>query len=246
MQMAIERFRKFTNFQLVIFFQFSIIFIFMLLTILASVWNEPETKKNNQNAAEENFNIGMLHLKGSGVPKNNVKAYEYFERSAEEGFSEAQYWMGRLLGGRLNWLEITKDQKQAVHWYLKASNQGHLASQLFLGRRYYQGDGVPKDFAEAKRWYFEAAKQGDAGAYYFLGVASNDSRYEYMWLWLASNSKSLIPNAVPKEINTELHEVGLKLTQQETIDARYWALSWICTWGNNGSQKLKIQCPQSL
>jgi TPR repeat protein len=242
MLMTVDRIRRFSNFEFVIFFQFSIIVFVALLTFLSTIWNEPEPHGNNQRAGESTFNLAMMYLKGDGVPRDNVQAFKYLKTSAEDGFAESQYWMGRLLGGRKNWYEIRKDQERAVYWYLKASEQGHLASQLFLGRRYFHGDGVSKDFAEAKKWYIEAAKQGDAGAYYFLSLTSKGTGNEFMWLWLASKSKSLIPNAIPKEAKIDLQRLGSNLTQQETVDARYRALAWICKWGTQDAHQLKVQC----
>jgi TPR repeat protein len=242
MSITVDRIKRFSNFEFVVFFQFSIMVVVAFLVFLASVWDELEPNQNNQRAGTANFNLAMMYIKGDVVPRDNVKAFQFLKTSAEDGFAESQYWMGRLLGGRKNWFEITKDQKRAVYWYLKASEQGHLASQLFLGRRYYQGDGVPKSLAEAKRWYVEAAKQGDAGAYYWLGLVSKGTSNEYMWLWLASKSKSLIPNVVSKEAKNDLQKLGSKLSLQEIIDAKYKALAWICAWGTQESHQLKIQC----
>jgi uncharacterized protein len=58
----------------------------------------------------------------------------------------------------------------------KKAEQGEAVAQRNLGRKYRQGDGVPrnstettKDFAEAVKWWRMAADQGDAEAQFWLG-----------------------------------------------------------------------------
>lgn len=41
--------------------------------------------------------------------------------------------------------------------------------QFHLGRRYTDGDGVPKDTMEAAKWYRMAAEQGHTEAQFCLG-----------------------------------------------------------------------------
>ncbi|MBR6435151.1 MAG: SEL1-like repeat protein, partial [Thermoguttaceae bacterium] len=48
-------------------------------------------------------------------------------------------------------------------------------SQLYLtGKRYYEGDGVPKDYAEAVKWFRKAAELGNAKAQYSLAWCYTD------------------------------------------------------------------------
>ena len=52
-----------------------------------------------------------------------------------------------------------------------AAEQGNITAQLFLGRAYADGEGVPKDNGEAARWYCQAAGQGDLEGQYRFGLA---------------------------------------------------------------------------
>lgn len=50
------------------------------------------------------------------------------------------------------------------------AEQGDVASQYYLGLRYYKGDGVKQDYAKAALWWAKAAGQGEATAQFRLGV----------------------------------------------------------------------------
>ena len=47
--------------------------------------------------------------------------------------------------------------------------QTESAAQFDLGKKYLQGDGVPKDSTEAVKWFRKAAEQNNPFAQYFLG-----------------------------------------------------------------------------
>eukprot|EP00613_Pedinella_sp_CCMP2098_P018378 CAMPEP_0171758408 /NCGR_PEP_ID=MMETSP0991-20121206/46256_1 /TAXON_ID=483369 /ORGANISM="non described non described, Strain CCMP2098" /LENGTH=44 /DNA_ID= /DNA_START= /DNA_END= /DNA_ORIENTATION= len=40
----------------------------------------------------------------------------------------------------------------AVHWYVKAADQGHVRAQFNLGILYQEGEEVAQDVNEAVRW----------------------------------------------------------------------------------------------
>jgi TPR repeat protein len=59
---------------------------------------------------------------------------------------------------------------EAVKWYRKAVEQGHIKAQYSLGQCYGKGQGVPQDYFEAAKWYRKAAERGDACAQQDLAV----------------------------------------------------------------------------
>ena len=61
-------------------------------------------------------------------------------------------------------LGVPKNDAEAVKWYRKAAQQGHVMAQVYLGFMYDNGYGVPENDAEALKWYRKAADQGDAYA----------------------------------------------------------------------------------
>ncbi len=67
------------------------------------------------------------------------------------------------------WRKVMSDLEAATHL-----ENGR--SQLRLGLRYRDGDGLPKDFKEAAKWFREAASQGIALAQFELGEALSAGR----------------------------------------------------------------------
>ncbi|KAG0069244.1 hypothetical protein BGZ89_003263 [Linnemannia elongata] len=79
-------------------------------------------------------------------------------RSAQQGFSTAQYVVGdRYEKGR----DVVQDVSKAIEWYTIAAEQGHITAQLRLGWFYANSKGVPKNDAKALVWYLKTAEQGD-------------------------------------------------------------------------------------
>ena len=55
---------------------------------------------------------------------------------------------------------VPQDYVQALSWYQKAAEQGHLGAQTNLGVLYYKGSGVKKDYVEADKWFSIASAGG--------------------------------------------------------------------------------------
>jgi hypothetical protein len=86
------------------------------------------------------------------------------------------------------------DEAQAVQWYLKAANHGHVAAQTNLGARFASGSGVAADLTQAVQWFRRAAEKGDPSAQFNLGVlyangqgVAQDPAEAYVWLALAAS-----------------------------------------------------------
>jgi TPR repeat protein len=61
-------------------------------------------------------------------------------------------------------LRIEGKMIEAHDLYLSAAKQGHVDSQLELGRMHASGLGVPQDFSKAHFWYDIAVQNGSSGA----------------------------------------------------------------------------------
>ena len=83
--------------------------------------------------------------------------------AAKRGDVEAQFKLGLIYGGLLF------EDVEAVKWFRKAAEQGHMESQVMLGYQYLTGKGLLEDNTEAVKWFTKAAEQGSADAQYALG-----------------------------------------------------------------------------
>jgi hypothetical protein len=118
-------------------------------------------KKENKSKAIEAFKA-----------KRYDETYRLFMKSDLED-REVQYLMGHLYGSGHG---VLRNEFEAVKWFRKAAEQGHLSAQVFLGMRYANGQGVVKDEYEAIKWFRKAADLGDVFSLYKLGDMYENGR----------------------------------------------------------------------
>lgn len=81
---------------------------------------------------------------------NYQTALQVWQRQADQGDAEAQYYVGQIYEQGLG---TDPDYAKAAFWYEKAAAQNHRAAQISLGNLYEQGLGVPADPTTALKWY---------------------------------------------------------------------------------------------
>ena len=120
------------------------------------------------------------------------QAVEWYSKSAEQGFAEAQYELGGmyLLGG-----VIEKDEDLGVEWLMKASDQGFAAAQFEVGNLYLSGAKLEQDSdlgldllkTAANERHVPAQKQ--LGTMYFQGRGvEKDLVQAHVWFSIANLS----------------------------------------------------------
>ena len=117
--------------------------------------------------AEAQFNLGVMHYYGEGIPKDDGQAVFWYRKAAEQGVAEAQFNLGFMYA---NGEGVPEDDRQAVFWFRKAAEQGVAPAQTNLGTMYAVGRGVAEDDRQAVFWVRKAAEQGYAPAQTKLGV----------------------------------------------------------------------------
>ena len=83
-------------------------------------------KVTKEESPESLFELGLNYLNGRndslGIYMNKEKGIALIRRSAEQGYTEAQY----NLGSAYYFGEgVLQDYTQAVYWWRKAAEQGH-------------------------------------------------------------------------------------------------------------------------
>ena len=138
--------------------------------------------------AKSEFRLGYMYAKAKGVDKDEKKAREWYEKSANKGNSSAQFNLGTLL--RFD------DVDESVKWLKKAANNGHAPAQNNLGVMYKLGHiggwGNPD---EALKWYMMAAEGGNkAGQVNVCAIYYNKGAHKYneakIWCERAKNQGS--------------------------------------------------------
>ena len=83
--------------------------------------------------AEYNYKRGKASFDGEVFDN----AFKYFQLAAEQGYMEAQFWLGKMYEEGKG---VPASKKHANKWYAKAAEQGHAAAQYKLAD-YYLTEG---------------------------------------------------------------------------------------------------------
>lgn len=117
---------------------------------------------------EENYQHGLDYYNGDNeLPRDYVKAVDFFWKAAEKEHMKGQYNLGVMC---VRGYGTDQDDDEACRFFRKASEQGCAEAQYNLGIMYIKGWGVPKNDGEAVTWFRKAAQQHLAPAQYALGL----------------------------------------------------------------------------
>lgn len=147
-------------------------------------------KKIPDNALAQYY-IGKMHLQGRGTEKDRNKAIEWFKKSSDNDFTDAQCMLGILY-------TVDKNYTQAIQLLHKAAEKNHAEAQHSLGNMYCNGEGVGKNDAEGARWFKKSAENGNTYGmtdyaillYRGRGVPQNVQE-AYRWLKKAADAGNL-------------------------------------------------------
>ena len=87
-------------------------------------WEKPKSQ----------FRLGSLYYNGDVVERNLEKAKYWFEKSAEQGDSDAQVSLGSMY---LYGEGVEQDLEKARYWIEKSVEQGNSNAQCILGLLYW-------------------------------------------------------------------------------------------------------------
>jgi len=140
--------------------------------------------------AKAQYLVGKIYIEGTGVKKDTKQAYEWFSKSADQGYGASRYELGKMFADGNG---VRQNYYTAAKWYrLAATFNNNADAQFRLGELHFNGRGVEHDYGKAIAYYTKAAGQGHAAAQYLLGAVyqegwgvSKDLITAYMWLKLA-------------------------------------------------------------
>ena len=115
--------------------------------------------QENQESAEELYNLGWSFAHGDAGRKDYVMAVRYWRKAAAMGHAGAECSLGNAFARGEG---VEQDYTVAVKYWRRAAEQGHSGAQRCLGYAYAHGQGVKKDNDEALIWYGKAKAQGDS------------------------------------------------------------------------------------
>ena len=116
--------------------------------------------------ARAQHNVGVLHLRGLGLKKNEKAAFEWFSRAAKQDFARAQHNLGWMYQ---NGIHVERNIEQARQFYEAAAEKRFTLSEERLGEILYNN----KDYKRARVILLRAARKGDRRAQFLLGEIFN-------------------------------------------------------------------------
>jgi len=204
----------------------------------------------DQGLAVAQWQLGRMYAKGDGVPRNDLRAFEYFGRIANSHADDSPYSPeARLVASAFVALaqyyldgipnsDVKADPTRARELLSYAASYfGDPEAQYSLGRLYL--DGIPRDPRQAGRWLALAANKGQHQAQAVLGHmlfkgehVPRQAARGLMWLTLACE------NAAPSEKwITDLCAAAFKqASDEERAMARILMQHWVTERWSRGSE----------
>ena len=112
--------------------------------------------------ARAQHNVGVLHLRGLWLKKNEKAAFEWFRRAAKQDFDRAQHNLGWMYQ---NGIHVERNMEQAKKFYEAAAEKRFTLSEKRLGEILYNN----KDYQRARVILLRAARKGDRRSQFLLG-----------------------------------------------------------------------------
>ena len=221
-------------------------------------------KEAAQGYDKSQYALGWMYWTGTGVDKNSLHAYRWFEPSAKQGNVYAQYCLAQWYDKGKNyekareWCEkaaekdlglaynllgtyyhngrgVNKDYKKAMELYLKAADKGVIYAMGNIGILYQNGLGVKRDYAQAEEWYRKALKKDPKYESIKKQLAELEELQNPQRLVEASLDKQLSSS---KKVNKNLFAVIIGNEQYEEESAVPYA--------ENDAKVMKNYCLQTL
>ncbi len=109
--------------------------------------------------------LGIWYNCGVVVPQDYLLAFEWYSKSAEQGYMSALSNLGYLY---LKGKGVERDISKAVELFTKGVENNHAGCLYKLGQLYHNGDGVEKNMEKAFSLLYRASELGYAPAKYLL------------------------------------------------------------------------------
>jgi TPR repeat protein len=133
----------------------------------ALFWLSLAAEHNNP---EADTMLGLLSEQGRIVKQDWMKAFQFYQRGADQGNAIAQTGLGKIYLDPSKGVVKSPDYTMAMKYFTMAAYQNEPESEYDLGFMYYTGMGVKQDYAGAVSWFTKSANQGNSAAASFLGT----------------------------------------------------------------------------
>lgn len=119
--------------------------------------------------AESQYEIGRVYSNGWHIECDQVKAMEWFLKSAKQKHVLSSVLVGLEYYQSLFGISPV-DYEKAYKFLMNAAEQGEPESQFLIGLMSYNGHGIERDYDEAAHWYALASEKKHIEALWNFGV----------------------------------------------------------------------------
>lgn len=121
----------------------------------------------DKGSARAAFSLGLMAMRGHGMPMSTETCEKWWVRSARGGFPEAQYQLGFMYH---QGLRGPRNPELVARLWSLAAAQGQGDAMYGLGFMYRAGDGVARDGKKSLKMFTDAVGLGHPGAAYEAGL----------------------------------------------------------------------------
>jgi exopolysaccharide production negative regulator len=192
------------------------------------------------------WKLGRMYAEGDGVTQNDLKAFEYFRRIADDhaddnpNTRQARFVANAFVALGHYYLEgiprtkVRRDPERAREMFAYAASYFRDSdAQYYLARLYLDGVGAPHDPRQAARWFGLSAQKGMCKAQAMLGAmlftgdhVPRQAARGLMWLTLAKDAAK-DSSATDRTWINRLYDNAF---HQATEDERALALVYLRHW----------------
>ena len=144
-----------------------------------------------QNDPQAHTLLGRIYAEGAGVPRDELKAAQWYQKGAELGDTEAMFALGVILASGT---AVKKDHDGAAQMFEQAARRGHAFAHYNLALLFLSGQGKPENPYRAAQHLEYAAQKGIPQAQYDLATlyqrgygVEPDAYKAAFWLQKAAN-----------------------------------------------------------
>jgi TPR repeat protein len=107
--------------------------------------------------ARQQYELGVMYIKGQGVAQNDELALSWFKKSAQQNYPDGLASVGYMYRyGR----GVSKNYQEAFSWFERAATLGHAGAIDTLGIFYFGALGRPQDCGKAIDWFGRGIQAG--------------------------------------------------------------------------------------
>ncbi len=107
--------------------------------------------------ADAQFNLGILHDTGQGVPQDYGRAARWYGLAGDQNHPTALYNLGLLY---FEGKGVERDRTRALEFYRRAARHGDADAFSSIGYMFLYGIGVEEDRLEGFAYFLLAAERG--------------------------------------------------------------------------------------